>query len=294
MGRGGADLEVAQGVQFGLTGDIADRNLIGKAHGPTGGGDHLLAGYPRVQRGHHELVAGRLRLHDAQVGDDPDGTGTRQAQAFARVAAFAVTNRGNEVQLVDKGTCRLLEDDQYAFRRAGDFRGATGTGQADLGRKIVADHRGVDIAETVDLGRAEKTDINAPALQPVAEDLTGRHHGVGGFSQFAVANGQRQHTGLGANRARLVDQYHVRRRGQARQVGSLGGQADADKADRTVLQTTGGSHRHHFIGGVGHHLTSEAWASLLWNSAKFAVPWMYSSIQAVKVARSRAIGSQAW
>ncbi|MNR13761.1 hypothetical protein D3C85_1301870 [compost metagenome] len=185
------------------------------------------------------------------------------------VAALAEADRGDEVELVDEAAMTLLEDDQHFLGAAGDFRGAAGAGQAHLRREVVADHGGVDVAELVDLRRAEEADVDAPALQPVAEDLAGGHHGVGGLGQFAVTDGQRQHGRLGADRARFVDQHHVRRGGQARQVGRLGRQADADEAHRAILQAAGGGHGHHFIGGVAH-----CWASaiLALNSVKSAVP----------------------
>ncbi|MCY1429335.1 hypothetical protein D9M71_452490 [compost metagenome] len=205
-----------------------------------------------------------------------------------------MADRGNEIEFVDKGARRLLEDDQHALGGTGNLRRATCTRQTDFRRVVITHDGGVDVAETVDLRRAEETDVNAPALQPVTENLAGRHHGVGGFRQLTVANRQWQYTWLGTDRARFVDQHHIRRGSQARQVGRFRRQADADEAHRAVLQATGSGNGHHFIGGVSHYFASEAAASLAWNSLKSALPWMYSLIHAVKVSRSRAIGSQAW
>ncbi|MNM47598.1 hypothetical protein D3C81_585700 [compost metagenome] len=185
-----------------------------------------------------------------------------------------MANRGDEVQLVDEGTRRLLEDDQHLLGGTGDFRCATGTRQAGFRGVVVTDHSRVDVAEAVDLGGAEEADVDAPTLQPVAEDLAGRHHGVSGFGQLAVADRQRQHAWLGADRAGFVDQHHVWRRGQARQVGSLGWQADADEAHSTVAQATGCGDGHHFGSGVAHCAASAVLASLALNSLKSAVPRM--------------------
>ncbi|MNJ12662.1 hypothetical protein D3C77_68560 [compost metagenome] len=235
-----------------------------------------------------------FRLHDAQVGDDTDRPFARQAQAFTRVTAFAVADRGDEVEFIDKGTVGLLEDNQHLLGRTGNFRCATGAWQAHFRLMIVANHGGVDVAETVNLGRTEEAHINTTTLQPVAENLAGGDHGVSGFSQLAVTDRQWQHARLGADRAGLIDQHHVWRGGQARQVGGLGRQADTDEAHGTITQTTGGGDGHHFIGGVAHCAASEALASFALNSVKSAVPRMYSSIQALKDSRLRAIGSQAW
>ncbi len=245
-----------------------------------------------MQRSDHELVAAGFRLHDAQVGDDRHRPLARQAEALARVAALAMADRGDEGQLVDEGAVRLLEDDQHFLGAAGDFRRAAGSRQAHLGLAVVADHGGVDVAEAVDLGRAEEADVDPSALQPVAEDLAGGDHGIGGLGQLAVADGQRQDAGLGADRPGLVDQHDVRRGSQARQVGGLRRQADADEAHRAVVQAAGGGHGHHLVGAVAAHRLPSA--SLAWKAPKSSVPRMYSSIHAVKLSRSRAIGSQSW
>ena len=68
-----------------------------------------------------------------------------------------------------------------------------GPGQPRLGVRVVADHRAVEVAEPVDLRRAEEAGIDAAGLQLVAEDLRQRHHAVGSFGQLAIADRQRQH-----------------------------------------------------------------------------------------------------
>ena len=75
---------------------------------------------------------------------------------------------------------------------------------------IVTDHSRVDIAEAVYLSGAQKADINPTTLQPVTENLAGGDNRVSRFGQLTVANRQRQHIRLGANRARLVNQHHIR------------------------------------------------------------------------------------
>ncbi len=99
-----------------------------------------------MQRGDHELMGALFRLHGAQVGDDADRASARQAQTFARITALAMTDRGDEIELVDKRTRRLFKDDQHAFRRTGNLRRATGTRQTHFRRVVVAHHGGIDIA----------------------------------------------------------------------------------------------------------------------------------------------------
>ena len=173
------------------------------------------------------------------------------------ITAFAMANRGDESQLIHEGAMTLFKDDQHFLRAAGNFRRATGAWQAYLGLVIVTNHRGIDVAELVDLRSAEEADVNAPTLQPVTENLAGRHYGVSGFGQLAVTDGQWQHSRFGADGAGLVNQHHFRGMGQARQVGRLGWQADADEADAAVAQIARSRHGHHFIGvEVAHHLAS--------------------------------------
>jgi hypothetical protein len=54
---------------------------------------------------------------------------------------------------------------------------------------VVADDGGVDVGVAVDLGGAEKADVDAPGLQPVGEDLRHGDHRVGGVGEDPVADG---------------------------------------------------------------------------------------------------------
>jgi hypothetical protein len=63
-------------------------------------------------------------------------------------------------------------------------------GRRVFGLVVVADHSGVDVAETVDLGGAEKADGDAPALKPVAEHFRHRDRGDRRVAEFAVADRQ--------------------------------------------------------------------------------------------------------
>ena len=65
----------------------------------------------------------------------------------------------------------LPEDDEGLAGVGGDLRRAAGSWQARLRVGVVADHRAVEVAETVDLGGAQEADVDAAALQPVGEDL---------------------------------------------------------------------------------------------------------------------------
>ena len=85
-------------------------------------------------------------------------------------------------------------------------------------------------AMPVDLRRAEEADVDAAGLEPVGEDLGHRDHRVGGLRELAVADREREPRRLGADRAALVDRARVRGARPPRQVGRLGGKADARRS----------------------------------------------------------------
>ena len=120
-------------------------------------------------------------------------------------------------------------------------------GNRTFGFCVRAHNGRVDVREAIQLRSAEKSYINAPALQPVAEDLRRRHHCVCRLGQVAVPNRQRQHRGLRADRPRLVDQHHIRRVGQPREICRGRRQPDPHKAHGAVAQHARRSHRHHFV-----------------------------------------------
>ena len=142
----------------------------------------------------------------------------------------------------------------------------------------------------VDLGGAEEADVDAPALQPVGEHLGHRDDRVGGLGELAVADRQRQHAGLRADRAALVDEDAA---GRVRAPGEVRGQArqaDADEADRPVVQPPRRLDRHHLVRAVrGGHAAVPAEARLRRYSAASAVPSTWRVIQAVNESRSRLI-----
>ena len=172
------------------------------------------------------------------------------------------------------------DDHLPAGRR--DLRGAPRPRQPDVGLVVLADHRGVDVAEAVDLGAGEEPHVDPAGLQPVVEDLGHADHRQRGVGEDAVADRQRQLLGPRVQRAGLVDQHEVRCVQAARQVGRGGREPDADEARLPVAQGARGRDAHHLVRGprrVGH--------------AGHAVAPFSSSSQFVNAVRSRLIRSQA-
>ena len=168
------------------------------------------------------------------------------------ISALAVTERRDEVQLVDEAPRRLAHDDENLAAGAGDFGRAAAAGKPRLRLVVGPHHGGVEIGEAVDLCAAEKPDSEAPPLQPVAEHLDHGDSRERGVAQFAVADGEREHVGLGGDGAGFVDQRNVGRVGEPREIAGRRRHADADEADVGITQRTRGRDRHHFGGVVGH------------------------------------------
>ena len=172
-----------------------------------------------------------------------------------------------------------------------DLRRAAAARQPHLRLVVGADHRGVEIGEAVDLRAAEEADGHAPALQPVAEHLRHRHRGERGLAQFAVADRERQHVGLGGDGAGFVDQRDVGRMREPREVAGRRRHADADEADVVVAQRARRRDRHHLVGLVVGHAHAAFALRRRTCAAKASGPCSstFSFIQARNVSRSRAI-----
>ena len=166
-------------------------------------------------------------------------------------------------------------------------------GRRVFGCVVVADDRGVDVAEAVELRRAEEADVDAPGLQPVGEDLGHRHDGVGRVGEVAVADREGQPRRLRADAARLVDQRAL---GRVRAPGEVRGrrrQPDADEAHRVVAQLAGRVDDHEIVGAAAlrHRLAPWVMPALRQYSSKSAVPFTCLSIHAVNASRSRETSS---
>ena len=124
-------------------------------------------------------------------------TGPAAAQAEPLAVARARRRSPTEVTKSTRSTnvrAAVPQHDDHLAARRGDLRGAAGAGQPHAsGGGSRADHRGVDVAEPVELGGAEEADVDAAGLQPVVEDLRHADHGVGGLGQLAVPDGQWRH-----------------------------------------------------------------------------------------------------
>ena len=204
-----------------------------------------------MNRHHGHLLGHRIRLHHAKIRDQPRrplGPGTLLRPI---VAAGSVPERGYERQLVDERSQALRHGDEHLLHMHRDLGRTATARQPHLRLVIIPDHRRVEVREPVDLRTAEKTDRDPPALQPVAKHLRHRHGRQRRIAQLTIADRQRQHLRLGADRPGLVDQRDLRRMCQPRQIARRRWRPDADEADIRRLQRPRRRDRHHFRRGVG-------------------------------------------
>jgi len=156
----------------------------------------------------------RRRAAEEQVRDLEQNL----AVTLASTGAVTVAERRHEVDLLDERARSVAKGDDHPPTRRRDLGCTTRAWEAHDGRVVRAHHGGVDVAPSIDLGRAEKSDVDAPGLEPVGEDLGHRHHGVRATTEHAVTNGGRDAVGFRSDTTGLVDQYGTRCVRRAREV----------------------------------------------------------------------------
>src|SRR5690606_10663622 len=123
---GGAGLELTQHGQL-LVGRLGcGFQLLGEADFPAGGLDDLFAG-------HAQLFGFRVRLEDAQVGDDHGRATTDVRHIVPGLAVATEADGGDEVHVLHEGALGVLDGNEHFFGVGGDLRCAATTGQTDLG-----------------------------------------------------------------------------------------------------------------------------------------------------------------
>ena len=204
---------------------------------------------PRMEEVEAHLSA-LVEVVDAQVGDDDRRPAPQPALLAAdpgRVLRSAEVARARpEVDALDERALRLAHDHEHLAGVDGDLARPAGARQACLRMVVVvADDRRVDVAEAIDLGRAEEAHVDQAALQVEAEQLVhAGHRGRTGHDR-RVADRQWQARRAGAEHAGFVDQLELGRDGALGQVDRDVGQPDAHEADALAGQLPRGRHDHH-------------------------------------------------
>src|SRR5215469_6761189 len=230
-----AGLELAQHAQM-IRVRLCDAlELRGDREWPAGGRTRGFDARTRIERAELQLPGIGVGAQHAEVGDHRARPGAGGAEVEPRYEAAH----------------RLLHDDEYFARVAGDLGGAARARQAHARALVVADDRAVEVAEAVDLRSPEEADVDAAALQVIGEDLRQRYHAGRGFRELAVADREWQQLRPRADRAGLVDEHQPRGVRETCEIAGSARQPNADEAHRAVLELPCGSHRHHLIATAG-------------------------------------------
>jgi hypothetical protein len=96
--------------------------------------------------------------------------------------------RRDEVDAIHERLRRVPRHDQHLAHPRCDLRRPPGAGETQRRVRVVANHRGVEIAAAVDLRRPEDGKIDAPGLQPITEQLGHADETFGRFGQLVVGD----------------------------------------------------------------------------------------------------------
>src|SRR5262249_11674912 len=206
----------------------------------------LVARHVGMKLSHGEFFRVFVRFHDAQIGDNSDSAFSGKSEFLACIATIEIADGGKEVEFLHKGAGGLFENEDDFFRTPCDFGSAASAGKTCNSFLVAADDRSVDVRKFVDLRGAEKTDIYAAALQPVAKNLRSRNDGVGAFREIAVADGKRKNFRFCADGPGFIDENDIRRVSQPCKICGCGGQANSNKTDRAVFEQSRSRDGHHF------------------------------------------------
>jgi hypothetical protein len=102
--------------------------------------------------------------------------------------------------------------------------------QAHLRLRVLADDRGVQVAEAVDLRAAEEGDVDQAGLEVVGEELEHRRDRGRARYERRVPDRQREPLGPRAEHPRLVHELQLGGHGALREVAHDVRQANADEA----------------------------------------------------------------
>ncbi len=147
----------------------------------------------RVERVEAHLAV-LVEVVDAEVRDDDRRAAPEPAllapDPLALLGAAEVARARPEVDLLDEAPGRLAHDHEHLAGVDRDLAGTAAPRETRLRGVVVADHGRVDVAEAVDLRRAEEPDVDEAALEVEREELEhARHRGRAGHDR-RVADAQ--------------------------------------------------------------------------------------------------------
>ena len=161
------------------------------------------------------------------------------------LGAAQIAGRRPEVDRLDEAAPALAHDHEHLPGVDGDLAGAAGPRQTRLRVVVRTDDRRVDVAEPVDLRRAEKADVDEAALEVVAEQFEHADDRCRASDDRRVADGQWQPRRPRPEHAGLVHELEIGCDCPLREIDGDVRQPDADEADALAGKLPGGRHDHH-------------------------------------------------
>src|SRR5258708_38283904 len=124
-----------------------------------------------MQLGDRKFFAGRIRLHQAEIGHHRDWSLAWKPQSFACVSTVQMPDGRHEIQFFHKRARGLLQHQHHLSRATCNLWSSAGARKARGRFSIISEDSSVDISEAIDLCRTKKTDIHPAAFQPLTEDF---------------------------------------------------------------------------------------------------------------------------
>src|SRR5258706_5455747 len=121
-----------------------------------------------------EMPNGEVRHDHARAAPEPT---LLTPDPLGLLGPAEVAGRRPEVDALDERAGRLPQDHEDLAGVDRNLAGAAAARQPGPRGVVVADDRRVQVPEAVDLGRAEKPNVDEAALQVEAEQLVHRGHG---------------------------------------------------------------------------------------------------------------------
>jgi hypothetical protein len=224
---------------------LCQAEILGDLRVPAHVRSNLLQRNPRMQGLQRHLARGLGEPVRAEVGDDRGGPAAEPATPGIMDGIPAVAGGRPEVELIDERALRLAHDHQDPPRVDRDLARAARPGQTDLRVRIVADHRGVEVAEAVDLRAPEERDVDQTGLEVEGEQLVHRRDGGGARDQGRIPDRKRQTLRSRTVGPRLVDELQLGRDRALSQVANDVRQSDPDEAVPHPEEVPRARHDHH-------------------------------------------------
>ena len=242
-------VEMAQQLQLRLGDGLEDVDVFRDDQLEAGGGHHLVDCHARLKAPQPHPVRLLLEVEDGEVRDDRARTTVPQTRLAPAVPAGEIPGAGHPIDPLDETSGLMVGHDHSLVAQGDDVVGAAGAGKPHRRPVGIADQAGVDVAEHVDLGHAEKAVVEESALCH-QEDVSGAGEHLGTDGGAHLVGRVRQFTGhqVDAHHAALENDCQARSLPATRQRSGDQRLPDAREHHLAVLEQPARGDRHDLVG----------------------------------------------